>query len=91
MEYIDQLQVLHKRTDFFEYHGFVLTACWIIACSVAIFMKRINVYIHAMLFFFIDVTSLYFITGAWLRVYPHIDTFNEWSLIKKGHIIGGNF
>ena len=76
---------------FFDYHGLTLSFLWIFACSFGILLKRFNLYLHAASFFIIDVLTVYFITGAWVRVYPHIDTFDQWSTLKKGHIVGGNF
>lgn len=68
------LEFFHSE-KFFEYHGLGLSFLWIFACTFGIVLKRVNLYLHALTFFLVDVLTLYFITGAWVRVYPHIDKF----------------
>lgn len=89
MEYVEQVTQFISSDKFFEYHGLTLTIVWTIACTVAIAAKKLSAQIHGSIFFMIDVTTLYFITGAWVRVYPHIDNFSEWPLLKQLHILGG--
>lgn len=76
--------------DFWHWHGLVLASAWIIGSVVAILARKVSVYLHALLFFVIDVATAFFIVGGMLRVYPYIPIkWDEWPLIKKGHFIGG--
>lgn len=79
-----------RSDDFFHYHGLVLSTSWIILSVVAILLRKTSVYIHATLFFFIDVATAFFIIGGMIRVYPYLSVkWDDWSLLKKGHFIGG--
>lgn len=79
-----------RGDQFFEWHGIVLSSCWLIGSVIAILARRVSVQLHAILFFLIDAATAFFIVGAMLRVYPHIQAnFDKWDLLKKGHFIGG--
>lgn len=61
-----------------------------VGAVIAILARKVSVYLHATLFFFIDVATAFFIIGGMIRVYPYLFIkWDEWSLLKKGHFIGG--
>ena len=70
----------------------MLSTSWIVLSVVAILLRKVSVLLHATLFFFIDFATAFFIIGAMIRVYPYISVkWDDWSLLKKGHFIGGIF
>ena len=87
---VDQASTFIASPNFFYYHGLVLATLWFFAVNLAILMRSLSRTLHGLCFFAIDVTTAFFIIGALLRVWHHIDKFTEWSLIKQGHVIGGS-
>ncbi len=88
---IAQVNSFIRGDQFFEWHGIVLSSCWLLGSVIAILARRVSVQLHAILFFLIDAATAFFIVGAMLRVYPHIQTnFDKWDIVKKSHFIGGN-
>ena len=87
---VGQASAFIASPDFFYYHGLVLAILWFFVVNVAILMRSLSRTLHGLCFFAIDVTTAFFIIGALIRVWHHIDKFAEWSIIKQGHIMGGN-
>jgi len=88
--YIDQANTFIHSDDFFYYHGIILISLWFFGSIIAILMRKVSIIGHALLFNIVDFTTSFFIIGAMIRVYPHIsDRWDQWSLLKKGHFIGG--
>ena len=56
---------------------------------MAILFRSLSRTLHGLAFFAIDVTTAFFIIGAFLRVYGHIDQWNQWPFLKQAHIAGG--
>jgi hypothetical protein len=56
---------------------------------VGILAKKINVYLHALIFFVTDVATVFLVGGAFYRYYPKFGSWSEWSLVKQLHIFGG--
>lgn len=80
-----------RGDSFFKFHGLALGSLWLVGSVIAILLRKVNVTLHALLFFIIDATTAFFIIGAMLRVYPLMqDRWDQWTLLKKGHFIGGN-
>lgn len=52
-------------------------------------MKRVNIYLHALCFFLIDVSTLFLVGGAIYRYLPRFASAGEWSTVKQVHIFGG--
>lgn len=75
--------------NFFDYHGLVLSLVWFVACLAAILARRVSPALHGVMFFILDVTTLFFTAGAWIRIYPHLATYQTWSTLKLLHILGG--
>lgn len=86
---VGQALLFIKGEKFFEYHGLVLALLWFFAAPTAILLRKVSKQVHAACFFLIDVTTIFFILGAGIRVYPYIDKFSTWSPIKQGHTVGG--
>lgn len=87
---LEPVNTFIKGDTFFHYHGLVLSSLWMVGAVIAILARKVSVYLHASLFFIIDVTTAFFIVGAMLRVYPYITVkWDDWSVLKKGHFIGG--
>jgi hypothetical protein len=84
-----QAEAFLMSPDFFYYHGIVLSVLWFVVCNIGILLRKVSVYLHAFVFFFVDVTTVVFTVGAIYRVYPYLDRFASKSIIKQGHIIGG--
>ena len=78
-----------QRPDFFWYHGYGLTTLWVVACTLAILAKRINLYLHAALFFIVDVLTIFLVGGAFYRYIGRFGQWQEWTLVKQLHIFGG--
>ena len=76
-------------SDFWIYHGFVLSGLWVLASAFGIFIKRYSTILHVLTFASVDFTTLFFAGSALYRVFPHINHFMEWNIIKQGHIAGG--
>ena len=93
MEHVEQ--VLAQATtfiqskEFFYYHGLVMSLLWFFASPIGILLRKVSVYLHATVFFLIDVTTAFFIVGALIRVYPYFGYFTSWPLIKQAHISAG--
>ena len=88
---LTQVNTFIRGDQFFEWHGIVLSSCWLIGSVIAILARRVSVQLHAILFFLIDVATAFFIIGAMIRVYPHMQAnFDKWDIVKKSHFIGGN-
>jgi hypothetical protein len=87
---VDKALAFIRGSDFFFYHGLVLALLWFFAAPLAILLRKVSKQIHGACFFFIDVTTVFFLVGAGIRVYPHISNFPQWSIIKQGHIAAGN-
>ena len=78
-----------RGDEFFHYHGLVLGLLWMFGIIIGILVRKTSRVLHALSFIIIDYVTLFFLLGAIIRVYPHIEHFPEWSLIKQGHIVGG--
>lgn len=93
MDNVDHLlgtaQSFFLQDDFFHYHGLYLGLIWMFGIIIGILIRKVSRFLHAIAFFFIDVVTIFFIVGAIIRLYPRIDQFWEWSLIKQGHTVGG--
>jgi glucose dehydrogenase len=76
MEVIDKIVSFVNGSEFFWYHGYGLTFLWIVACTVAILAKKINLYLHALLFFVTDVLTIFLVGGAFYRYLPK---FGQWN------------
>lgn len=88
---VAQVNTFIRGDQFFEWHGIVLASCWLVGAVIAILARKVSVQLHAILFFLIDAATAFFIVGAMIRVYPHMqERFNEWDIVKKSHFIGGN-
>lgn len=59
--------------------------------AVAILAKRFNTNIHVFLFISINLTTIFFAGAAIYRVSANIGNFMNWPLLKKGHVLGGNY
>lgn len=66
-----------------------MTFLWVVACTIAILAKKINLYLHALLFFIIDVTTVLLVGGAAYRYWGRFGQWQEWTLVKQAHIFGG--
>jgi hypothetical protein len=86
---LDKINTFIFSQDFFWWHGVVLAFLWFFAALIAILLRKVAIILHATAFFIIDVITAFFLVGAMMRVYPHLENFGTWSLIKQGHIIGG--
>lgn len=80
--------------DFWWYHGWGLTACWIVGSFLAIIFKKLvkgkaGLALHALTFLATDLTTLFLAGGAFYRVYPNISKFQEWAPLKQAHIAAG--
>lgn len=91
MEVFDKIASFVAGADFFWYHGYGLTFLWIVASTIGILAKKINIYLHALLFFVIDVSTVFLVGGAFYRYLPKFASYSEWTLVKQLHIFGGNF
>jgi len=78
-----------NHPDFFYYHGVTLAFLWFIAANIAILLRSVSRTLHALCFFVIDVTTIFFLVGGLIRVYPSFEKFATWNPIKQGHVIGG--
>jgi hypothetical protein len=81
--------------DFWFFHGWGLTTAWLVFSFLGILVKKllrgnVGLYLHIFLFF-INNAATYFLAGSAIyRLYPHLYKFFDWSLLKQGHIVGGN-
>lgn len=91
MEFLTQIGDFVKGADFFWYHGYGLTLLWVVASTVGILAKKINLYLHAAIFFIVDVSTIFLVGGAFYRYLPKFAQFSEWDLVRKLHVFGGNF
>jgi len=89
MNFINTLKDFIAGDSFFYYHGIVLALNWFIFSLIAILLRKTSITLHALAFNLIDISTGFFVVGALLRVYPHIDAWDSWSLLFKGHFIGG--
>lgn len=80
---------LLRSKQFFYYHGVVLAGLWFVAAVIAIQLRKYSRTLHALCFFCINITTIFFIFGALLRVYPQISKFSRWPLLKQAHVAGG--
>lgn len=78
MSTLDQVLSFIQGPDFFWYHGYGLTAIWIVAVTIAILAKKINIYVHALLFWIVDMTTIFLVGGAFYR-YLINDRFSQWA------------
>jgi len=76
--------------SFFWWHGYGLTTLWIVASTVGILAKRINIYLHALMFLLIDVSTIFLVGGAFYIYLPKFATYTEWTIVRQLHIFGGN-
>lgn len=86
---IKPLTEFYNRPDFFWFHGYGLTTLWILASVFAILFKKISVYLHALCFFIIDVSTMFLIGGAIYRYLPKFASWQSWETIRQVHIFGG--
>ena len=91
MDYLEVVQKFINSREFFTYHGFVLSGLWVLLSSLAILLKKVNLKLHVLLFIVIDATTIFFAGAALWRVSSNFPTFSDWTLLKKAHVIGGNF
>ena len=85
-----QVWQLFDSSEFWELHGTVLTVNWFVVAFVAILIKKkfqggLSNFIHMLLFILCNVSTLFVNFGAIYKVYPHLNTFAEWSILKKVH------
>ena len=66
-----------------------MTLAWIIGSTIGILFKKINIYLHALIFFIVDVSTLVLVSGAIYRYLPKFSSYAEWSLIRQLHVFGG--
>lgn len=93
-DYQSRILQFFNSSEFWEVHGTVLTINWFVVAFIAILIKRkfkggFSLFIHTLLFILCNVSTLFVNFGAAYKVYPHLNTFAEWSLLKKGHIVTG--
>ncbi len=81
---------IHSK-DFWVWHGFVLSGFWVLLSAVGIFLKRFSTQLHLLIFAVIDFTTLFFAGAALYRVSAGFPNFADWTLLKKGHVIGGTY
>ncbi len=86
---MDQIVTFVNGKDFFFYHGYGLTLIWVVASVIGVLMKKVNIYLHALCFFLIDVSTLFLVGGAIYRYLPRFASAGEWSTVKQVHIFGG--
>jgi hypothetical protein len=91
MEVLDKIAQFVNGDGFFWWHGYGLTFLWIVASTVGIVVKKINVYLHALVFFLVDVSTLFLAGGAVYRYLPRFAGYAEWTLVRQLHIFGGKF
>ena len=89
MDILDQVSAFVNGKNFFWYHGYGLTFIWIVASVIGILVKKINIYLHAIIFFLVDVSTLFLVGGAFYRYLPKFSGAAEWTLVKQLHIFGG--
>lgn len=66
-----------------------MTTLWVVASTIAILAKKLNLYLHAILFFIIDVTTVFLVGGAAYRYWDKFGQWQQWTLVKQAHIFGG--
>ena len=90
--YLERISAFIHGESFFYYHGLVLLNLWFFVALIAMVIRKYSIIAHAILFNIIDFTTAFFVIGAMLRVYPYISVrWDEWSLLKKVHFIGGSY
>jgi hypothetical protein len=69
----------------------ILSGLWVFMSAMAILAKSVNTQLHMILFTFIDVTTLFFVSVALYYVFPDIidGKLMEWSLVKQLHVVCG--
>lgn len=84
----------YESKQFWWYHGWGLTACWLVWAVVAILTKKLirgtfGAILHGLMFFANNAVTLFLAGGAFYRVYPNLGKYQEWSLLKQAHISAG--
>lgn len=65
-----QAQLFIASDQFFEWHGVGLASLWFVGAIIAILARRLSLNLHALCFFLVDAFTMFFLAGAWIRVYP---------------------
>ena len=92
MEILNEVHSFILSDKFWYYHGWVLTGLWVVAATLGIIFKRINLTIlHVITFAVVDFTTIFFAGSAFYKLYPYLDGFWDFPTFKQGHIAGGNF
>jgi hypothetical protein len=94
MQLLSEAASFFSSYDFWWWHGWGLTGCWLITSFIAILLKKLvsgmlGAILHGLLFFINNALTLFLAAGAFYRVYPNLSKFNEWSLLKQSHIFAG--
>lgn len=89
MDIVQEVQTFVFSSEFWIWHGFVLSFLWVIVSALAIFAKRFSLSLHLLLFVIVDFTTLFFAGAALYRVLPGFSSFADWSALKKAHVLGG--
>lgn len=80
MEVQAKVTSFYTSSEFWWYHGWGLTGCWLVVATLAILVKKLvrgksGAVLHGLLFFVNDAVTLFLAGGALFRVYPNLSKF----------------